>query len=78
MKDHAPLFSTRPLLALVALVCALWAAPLHAGTLDFATFVDRQHYSSVLLQQGRVQLDADFNEEQATAIEQGRRTPSCP
>jgi multidrug resistance efflux pump len=32
----------------------------------------------VLLQQDRVQLDADFNEEQATAIKQGQRTPSCP
>lgn len=50
----------------------LWAAPLPAGTLDFETFVDRQHYSSVLLQQGRVQVDADWNEEQEGAIKQGQ------
>ena len=62
----------RALLALMVTACVLWAAPLHAGTLDFGAFVDRQHYSAVLLQQGRVQLDADFNEEQETAITQGQ------
>ncbi|HTY76532.1 MAG TPA: hypothetical protein VMI34_01835 [Candidatus Bathyarchaeia archaeon] len=50
----------------------LWAAPLHAASVDFEAFVDRQHYTAVLLQQGRVQVDADFNEEQQGAIEQGR------
>lgn len=72
MWDRALHFHPRPLLATAALVCALWAIPLHAGTLDFGAFVDRQHYTSVLLQQGRVQLDADFNEEQETAIKQGQ------
>lgn len=63
---------SRALLALVAVACLLWAAPLHAGTLDFGAFVDRQQYTAVLLQQGRVQVDADFNEEQETAIQQGQ------
>jgi hypothetical protein len=53
-------------------VCTLWTAPLHAGTLDFQAFNDRQHYSAVLLQQGRVQLDADWNEETAGPIKQGQ------
>jgi len=71
---RARLSLSRPgrLLAIVAVACALWAAPLHAGTLDAAVFVDRQHYTAVLLQQGRVRLDADFNEEQATAFQQGQ------
>lgn len=57
---------------ILAMACLLWAAPLHAGTLDFTAFTDRQHYSAVLLQQGRVQLDADWNEETAGPIKQGR------
>ena len=72
MRPHAPLSSRRSLLAIVVTAWALWAAPLHAGTLDFNAFVDRQHYTAVLLQQGRVQVDADFNEEQETAIKQGQ------
>lgn len=31
------------------------------------TFVKRKHYSGVLMQQGRVQVDADWNEQQAIA-----------
>ena len=33
---------------------------------DFSrdTFAPRKHYSSVLMQQGRVQVDADWNEQQ--------------
>ncbi len=59
---RARLSPSRPgwLLAIVAAACALWAAPRHAGPLDFFAFVDREHYTAVLLQQGRVQLDADF------------------
>ena len=36
-------------------------------TADFSrnTFDPRKHYSDVLLQQGRVQLDADWNEQQS-------------
>jgi 4-hydroxyphenylpyruvate dioxygenase-like putative hemolysin len=72
MRARVFLSGPSRLLALVAVACALWAAPLRAGTLDFAAFVDRQLYTAVLLQQGRFQLDADFNEEQATAIKQGQ------
>jgi hypothetical protein len=72
MRDRAPGFGRHPFLAFVAMLCVLWAAPLHAGTLDFGAFVDRQHYTAVLLQQGRVSVDADFNEEQQTAIQQGQ------
>ena len=72
MWDRARLSDQRPLLIIAAVVWTLWAAPLHAGTLDFAAFVDKQHYTAVLLQQGRVQVDADFNEEQETAIKQGQ------
>lgn len=51
---------------------ALWAAPLEAGTVDFQVFTDRTHYSAVLLQEGRVQTDADWNEETAGPIAQGQ------
>ena len=33
------------------------------GDFSRQTFEAEQHYSAVLLQQGRVQLDADWNEE---------------
>ncbi len=36
-----------------------------AGDFSRNTFDPRKHYSSVLMQQGRVQLDADWNEQQA-------------
>jgi len=62
-----------PALVLFVVACLLQAEPLHAGSLDFATFNDKQHYSAVLLQQGRVQLDADWNEETAGPITQGQR-----
>jgi len=70
MSHRAPLPDGRrrqrsqsALLTSLAVVCTLWTAPLHAGTLDFQAFNDRQHYSAVLLQQGKVRLDADWNEE---------------
>jgi len=62
-----------PALVLFVVACLLQAEPLHAGSLDFATFNDKQHYSAVLLQQGRVQLDADWNDETAGPITQGQR-----
>ena len=64
--------SQSALLTSLAVACTLWTAPLHAGTLDFQAFNDRQHYSAVLLQQGRVQLDADWNEEAQGPIKQGQ------
>ena len=52
--------------ALIALAI-VWgcagAGPLRAGTVDYQLFTDRASYSTVLLQQGRVALDADWNEE---------------
>lgn len=38
------------------------------------TFDPRQHYSGVLMQQGRVQLDADWNEQQAIAAHRAQAT----
>ena len=35
------------------------------GDITRSTFRPEQHYSSVLMQQGRVQLDADWNEQMA-------------
>ncbi len=35
------------------------------GDFSRQTFSQGKHYSAVLLQQGRVQLDADWNESQA-------------
>jgi hypothetical protein len=57
---------------IAALAWMLAAIPLHADISDFQTFTTRQSYSSVLLQQGRVDLDADFNEEAEGAIHQGQ------
>jgi len=61
------------ILALLAVASTLWADPARAGTLNFEAFTDTQHYTGVLLQQGRVQLDADWNEETAGPIAQGLR-----
>ena len=43
------------------------------------TFDPRRHYSGVLMQQGRVQLDADWNEQQAIAAHRalGHALPSA-
>lgn len=51
-----------------AIVCAaviemLYTGAVHAIHVDFHVFNDRASYSAVLLQQGRVQLDADWYEE---------------
>src|SRR3954454_357754 len=35
------------------------------GDFSRRTFAAQKHYSGVLMQQGRVQVDADFNEQQA-------------
>ncbi len=40
----------------------LCAYPLCADRLDFQVFNDQKSYAAVLLQQGRVQLDSDWNE----------------
>jgi hypothetical protein len=53
-----------------AIACMLCAIPLCADPSDFSVFNAHDQYSAVLLQQGRVQLDADFNEE--TTIHQGQ------
>ena len=57
---------------IAALAWVLAVIPLHADVLDFQIFNTQQAYSAVLLQQGRVQLDADWNEETAGAIHQGQ------
>ena len=72
MRDRARLSRKRMIPALAAMVWTLWASSLYAAPIGFDTFADRQHYTAVLLQQGRVQVDADFNEEQPGAIEQGQ------
>ena len=51
------------------LLFALFAGAGSAWAGDFAVFNDAAHFSSVLLQQGRVQTDADWNE--AGDIQQG-------
>ena len=58
-------------MALSAIACMLPAIPLHADPADFTVFTDKNHYSAVLEQQGRVQTDADWNEQTAGAIHQG-------
>jgi len=54
----------------IAIACVLWAIPLYADLSDFSTFNEQDKYSAVLLQQGRVQLDSDWNE--ATTIHPGQ------
>jgi hypothetical protein len=53
-----------------AIASMLWAIPLYADLSDFSVFNNQDKYSAVLLQQGRVQLDADWNE--PTAIQPGQ------
>jgi hypothetical protein len=52
--------ATRVFAVLVAMTCA---SPAFALRTDFSVFNDKQSYSGVLLQQGRVQVDDDWNEE---------------
>ncbi len=54
------LMTARTLAALVGMICTGSAFAIH---IDFSVFNDRTSYSAVLLQQGRVQVDADWNEE---------------
>ena len=61
----------RVILTLSVIAAMLPAIPLHADPADFTAFTDKQSYSAVLLQQGRVQTDADWNEQTAGAIHQG-------
>jgi hypothetical protein len=46
--------------------------PLHADSVDFQTFNAKQTYTGVLLQQGRVEVDADWHEESEGPIHQGQ------
>ncbi len=62
----------RAAMAFPAIAWTLWAIPLHAGPADFQVFNDRAHYSAVFLQQGRVQVDADWNEAEQGKIQQGQ------
>src|SRR5579864_1198507 len=59
-------------LACVTIAWMLWAIPLHADFTDFRTFNDKKAYVGVLLQQGRVQLDADWNEQTDGIIHAGQ------
>jgi hypothetical protein len=61
----------------ISMVCgvailSLWSAPTAASPIGVQTFHDRASYNSVLLQQGRVPLDQDWNEEEQTEILQGQ------
>jgi hypothetical protein len=58
-------------IALSGIIRVIAATPLLADPADFTVFTDKQSYSAVLLQQGRVQTDADWNEQTAGAIHQG-------
>ena len=55
---------------LTVLIGLAGSGPAFAIHGDFSVFNDRRSYSAVLLQQGRVQVDADWNEQ--GAIENGR------
>jgi hypothetical protein len=59
-------------MTLSAILWMLQAIPLYADLDDFTVFTDKTSYSGVLLQQGRVQTDADWNEQTAGAIHQGQ------
>lgn len=52
--------AARALAVLTGMICVGPAFAVHA---DFSVFNGRKSYSAVLLQQGRVQVDADWNEE---------------
>jgi hypothetical protein len=58
-------------MASIAIACMLSAIPLYGDPADFQIFNDKASYTGVVLQQGRVQTDADWNEETAGAIQQG-------
>jgi PEP-CTERM motif len=66
LRNHGPvwgrwqLMAAGVLAALAGLLCASSAFAIH---IDFSIFNDMDSYSAVLLQQGRVEVDADWNEE---------------
>src|ERR1700730_11100552 len=62
----------RVAMTIVVVASSVCTTAAHAGTVDVLVFNDRQRYSSVLLQQGRVQLDADWNEEPPGTIKIGQ------
>jgi len=56
---------------LSAITCIFPASALYADPSDFTVFTNKKSYSAVLEQQGRVQTDADWNEQTAGTIHQG-------
>ena len=59
-------------MTLSVIIWMLSAIPLSADPADFTVFTNKASYSAVLLQQGRVQTDADWNEETEGNIHQGQ------
>jgi hypothetical protein len=59
-------------MTIVVVASGIWTTTVRAGTVDILVFNDRPHYSSVLLPQGRVQLDADWNEEPPGIVKRGQ------
>src|SRR5437879_601040 len=59
-------------MTLSVIIWVLAAIPLYADPGDFTVFTNKEKYVAVLLQQGRVQTDADWNEQTAGAIHQGQ------
>src|SRR5438093_2677805 len=59
-------------MTLSVIIWMLSAIPLSADPADFTVFTNKTSYSAVLLQQGRVQTDADWNEETEGNIHQGQ------
>ena len=58
--------------AAIVVSALITSIPLYADPTDFTIFTDQQSYSAVLLQQGRVQTDADWNEQATGAIHQSQ------
>jgi hypothetical protein len=59
-------------MTLTVMIWMLAAIPLYGDPADFTVFTNKTSYSAVLLQQGRVQTDADWNEETEGAIHEGQ------
>jgi hypothetical protein len=69
-SESRHLFAWTRVMSITPIACAavIWtfcAGSVHAMPVDFQVFNDRASYSAVLRQQGRAQLDADWNEEGA-------------
>jgi len=59
-------------MASVAIACMVSAIPLYGDPADFLVFNNKASYTGVVLQQGRVQTDADWNEQAEVEIQQGQ------